>query len=101
VNAQLTLAVDPLADAVAWAAHHPEQLEYVLEIARRDVRSGIHPSADYCWHCLRRSGLVVRKAGEPVLLNDRLTSSVARLLKRDYGIPFATRAARVDGWAEG
>jgi hypothetical protein len=96
---QLTLTIDPLQDAVHWAEHHPDQLDYVLEIARRDMRAGIHPSADYCWHCLRRSGLVVRKPGEPVLLNDRLTASVARLLKRDYGIPFATRESKYDGAA--
>jgi len=99
MTGQLTLTLDPLQDAIHWAEHHPDQLEFVLDVARTDMRDGIHPSADYCWHRLRRSGLVVRKEGEPVLLNDRLTSSVARLLKRDYGIPFATRAAKVDGWA--
>jgi hypothetical protein len=35
----------------------------------------------------------------PANINDHLTSSLARLLKREHGIPFATRAARVDGWA--
>jgi hypothetical protein len=98
---QLTLTCDPLQDAIHWAEHHPDQLEFVLEIARADMLNGVHPSADYCWHCLRRSGLVVRKAGEPVLLNDSLTSSVARLLKRDYGIPFSTRSAKVDGYGVG
>jgi hypothetical protein len=95
---QLTLTCDPLQDAIHWAEHHPDQLAFVLDVAWTDMRDGIHPSVDYCWHRLRRSGLVVRKAGEPVLLNDRLTSSVARLLRRDYGIPFSTRAAKVDGY---
>ena len=95
---QLALTLDPLQDAVHWAEHHPDQLAFVLDVAREDMRNGIHPSADYCWHRLRRSGLVTRKPGEPVVLNDRMTSSVARLLKRDFGIPFATREAAVDRW---
>lgn len=97
---QLTLTgVDPLANAVHWARNHPDQLAYVLDVAREDMRNGIQPSADYCWHRLRRSGLVTRKPGEPVVLNDRMTSAVARLLKRDYGIPFQTREAAADRWA--
>ena len=98
-GAQLSMRIDPLSDAVAWADQHPDQLEYVLEIARRDIRNGIHPSADYCWHCLRRSGLVTRQAGEPVTCNDHATSSLARYLKREHGVPFRTRDAAVDRWA--
>jgi hypothetical protein len=96
---QLTLTVDPLADAVAWAREHPEAFFLFLETAREDVANGVHPSADYCGHVVRRSGLLSRENGSPVVFNDHLTSSLARLCKREYGIPFATRKAAVDGWA--
>ena len=46
-----------------------------------------------------RLGLT-RRTGDPVLFNDHLTSSLARLLRREHGIPFSTRQARVDGWRE-
>jgi hypothetical protein len=54
-------------------------------------------------HLLRRPHLaarlgLTRRRGDPVLFNDHLTSSLARLLKREHGIPFSTRQAAVDGW---
>jgi hypothetical protein len=94
---QLTLqGLDPLGDAAYWAQHHPDQLTFVLELWDADKRDRIPPSMDYYWHCLRRSGLVKRKAGEPVACNDRMTSNVARYLRREYGIPFRTREAAAD-----
>lgn len=96
---QLTLApVDALADAIAWRRKNPEAFAYFLEVARADVHNGVHPSSDFCGHMVRRSGLLKREKGRPVVFNDRLTSGLARLLKRDYGIPFETRSARVDSW---
>ena len=96
---QLTLAADPLADMAYWAAHHPEQLRFILDLWEQDKAANIPPSADYYWHCLRRSGLVTRQAGEPVTCNDHATSSLARYLKREHGVPFRTRDAAVDRWA--
>jgi len=95
---QLTLTLDPLQDAVQWAEHHPEQLVFILGLWKLDKSAGIPPSADYYWHCLRRSGLVHRVQGEPVTCNDRFTSSLGRYLKREYGIPCRTRNAKVDGY---
>lgn len=92
------VGVDPLQDAIAWRERNPEAFQLFLDVARQDIADGFHPSADYCGHRVRRSGLLTRRQGEPVLFNDHLTSSLARLCKREYGIPFSTRAARVDTW---
>jgi hypothetical protein len=95
---QLTLIVDPLQDAIAWRDENPEAFAYFLTVARDDMARGFHPSSDFCGHMVRRSGLLTRKAGSPVVFNDHLTSSLARLCKREHGIPFATREAAVDRW---
>lgn len=96
--AQLPLTLDPLADATAWRDANPEAFAYFVAVAYDDMERGFHPSADFCGHMVRRSGLLTREKGAAVVFNDHLTSSLARLCKRDYGIPFATRAASVDGW---
>lgn len=94
----LFVALDPLADAIFWRDENPEAFAYFLKVALNDLDRGFRPSADFCGHMVRRSGLLRLKSGEPVVFNDHLTSSLARLLKREYGIPFATRAAKSDGW---
>lgn len=90
--------VDPLADALDWRAKNPDAFAYFLSVATNDMKHGIPPSADFCGHMVRRSGLLTRKPGSPVVFNDHLTSTLARLCKRDYGIPFKTREAAVDRW---
>jgi hypothetical protein len=95
---QLTLHVDPLQDAIWWRDENPEAFAYFLAVARDDMERGFHPSSDFCGHMVRRSGLLTRQAGSPVVFNDHLTSSLARLCKLEYGIPFATRRARGDDW---
>lgn len=92
---QLTLGVDPLADAIAWDAHNPDAARLYVRTAKDDVAAGRVPSSDYCAHIVRRSGLLSRN-GKPVVMNDGLTSQLARLYKKRFGIPFATR----DSWAE-
>jgi hypothetical protein len=102
---QLALpAVDPLADALAWKSANPEAYRALVLWARADVLAGVRPSMDAYGHILRRPHIAARlglrrHTGDPVLFNDHLTSSLARLLKREHGIPFATRAARVDTWS--
>ena len=96
---QLSLRVDPISDAIAWRVNNPEAFAYFLHVARVDVANGVQPSADFCGHMVRRSGLLTRKAGEPVLFNDHLTSNLARLCKREFGIPFQTREAAADRWS--
>jgi hypothetical protein len=98
VTEQLPLTLDPLADAIAWRDANPEAFSYFLQVALDDIDRGFHPSADFCGHMVRRSGLLTRKPGEPVVFNDRLTSALARLLRRDYDIPFQLRRAKVDGY---
>jgi len=94
---QLTMTgIDPLADAIAWREKNPEAFEYFLAVARDDMAEGYQPSADFCGHMVRRSGLLTREKGSPVVFNDHLTSSLARLCKRDYGIPFRMREAWAD-----
>jgi hypothetical protein len=102
---QLALSgVDPLSDAIAWKREHPEAYRALVLWARADVEAGIRPSMDAYGHILRRPHIAARlglrrRTGDPLLFNDHLTSSLARLLKREHGIPFATRAARVDEWS--
>jgi hypothetical protein len=91
--------VDPIQDAIAWRERHPEAFAYFLQVAREDMARGIQPSADFCGHMVRRSGLLIREKGSPVVFNDHLTSNLARLCKREYGIPFQTREAAADRWA--
>lgn len=104
MNGQLELCgVDPLADAIAWKRANPEAYRALVLWAKEDVANGIRPSMDAYGHLLRRPHLaarlgLTRRTGDPVLFNDHLTSSLARLLKREHGIPFPTRQARVDGW---
>jgi len=104
-TSQLTLTVDPLQDAIAWTRQNPEAYRALIQWSLDDMAAGIRPSMDAYGHVLRRphmaARLGLRRSGPNLLFNDHLTSSLARLLKREHGIPFATRAARVDGWAEG
>jgi hypothetical protein len=96
---QLTLApADPLADAVAWRQKNPEAFSYFLQVALDDIERGFPPSSDYCGHRLRRSGLLTREKGSPVVFNDHLTASLGRYCKREFGIPFATRDRIADHW---
>jgi hypothetical protein len=95
--------VDPLGDAVCWKKRNPEAYRALVLWAKEDVANGVRPSMDAYGHLLRRPHMaarlgLTRRTGEPVLFNDHLTSSLARLLRREHGIPFATREARVDSW---
>ena len=38
--------------------------------------------------------------GDVVLVNDHLSSALARLLERELGIKLPTRTARVDSWRD-
>jgi hypothetical protein len=90
-------------DALAWKRANPEAYRALVLWAKEDVANGVRPSMDAYGHLLRRPHLatrlgLTRRTCEPVLFNDHLTSSLARLLRREHGIPFSTRQARVDGW---
>jgi len=91
----LQLTLDPLADAIYWREHNPEAADYFIDVALRDMRNGVQPSSDFCGHMVRRSGLLTRKGSGPVF-NDHFTSNLARLYKRELGIPFKTREAAAD-----
>ena len=103
MSTQLALGVDPLADAIAWAKRNPDAYAFLVRLAYEDTARGIRPSMDAYGHILRRPHIarrlgLTRSDREPVLFNNNLTSSLARLLKREHGFAFATRAARVDEW---
>jgi hypothetical protein len=106
VTEQLELAgVDPLGDAISWKKRNPEAYRALVLWAKEDVANGVHPSMDAYGHLLRRPHMaarlgLTRRTGYPVLFNDHLTTSLARLLRREHGIPFSTRRARVDSWRE-
>ena len=106
MSAQLELryGVDPLADAIAWRRANPEAFAFIVELAREDTRRGIRPCMDAYGHILRRPHIAHRlgltpRLGDPVLFNNNLTSSLARLLKREHGFDFALRDAKVDRWS--
>ena len=104
MNDQLTVtAVDPLADAIAWKARNPEAYRALVLWAKEDQAHGVRPCMDAYGHLLRRPHLAAqlgleRRIGDPVLFNNDLTSSLARLIKREYGLRFSTRKARADEW---
>jgi hypothetical protein len=104
MSEQLELTgVDPLADAIAWKRANPEAYRALVLWAEEDIANGVHPSMDAYGHLLRRPHMaarlgLTRRTKDPVLFNDHLTSSLARLLKREHGIAFSTRQARVDSW---
>jgi len=103
MNAQLSLeTVDPLQDAIAWSRLNPEAYRAIIQWSLDDMAAGIRPSMDAYGHVLRRphmaARLGLRRSGPSLLFNDHLTSSLARLLRREHGIPFALRAAKVDSW---
>ena len=93
---QPTLTTDPLADAIYWDAHNAEAARFFVQVARDDMANGVQPSADFCGHMVRRSGLLTRERKGGPVFNDHLTSQLARLYKDRFGIPFQTR----DSWAE-
>jgi hypothetical protein len=97
--------VDPLADAIAWREKNPAAWDAIVKWASDDMDAHIHPSMDAYGHALRRPhwahklGLK-RILGDPVLFNDHLTTSLARLIMRDHPtIKFPIRKARVDSWS--
>jgi hypothetical protein len=99
----MQLTLDPLTDALAWRRRNPVAWSALVAWSLEDVAAGVRPSMDCYGHLLRRPHMarrlgLKRMPHDPVLFNDHLTSSLARLLKREYGIPFETRKARSDSW---
>jgi hypothetical protein len=102
---QLTLApVDPLALELAWTRRNPEAWEAIVTWAHQDRAAGIDPSTRLYACLLRRPHFASllglrRMPGDPVLVNDHLTSGLARLLNRLYpALEVPVRAAAVDSW---
>lgn len=101
---QLSLStVDPLADAIAWRDSNPEAWRAVVAWARADREAGTAPSTRlYC--CLLRrphfaSVLGLQRCSRQLLVNDHLSSSLARLLNREHPeLKCPTREALVDSW---
>ena len=105
MSEQLSLGVDPLADAVSWKNENPDAWTAVVSWAFEDRANGIDPSTRlYC--CLLRrphfaSVLGLRRSsGSPVLVNDHVSSGLARLLNREHpDLRCPTREAAADRWA--
>ncbi len=100
---QLMLRVDPLADVLAWKRANPDAWRFVVDLAHQDRARGITPSTRYYCCVLRRPEhahrLGLERGDKPVLVNDHLSSGLARLLNRLYpDLRCPTRAARVDSW---
>ena len=98
---QLTLTVDPLADVISWARKNPDAWTAVVRWAHEDRAEGIDPSTrTYC--CILRRPqwayrLGVKRASASVLVNDHISSGLARLLNREYPhLKCPTREAAAD-----
>lgn len=105
MSEQLTMqAVDPLADVLAWREENPEAWRAVVEWAHADRAAGVDPSTRMYCCILRRPHFGVRLGLrrmnlDPVLVNDHVSSGMARLLNREYpDLRCPTRKATVDGW---
>ena len=104
MSAQLTLGVDPLADVLAWKEKNPEAWELVVKWAHADRAHSIPPSTRLYCCLLRRPHFAAllgleRPLGSPVLVNDHVSSGLARLLNRLYPeLDCPTREARADSW---
>jgi hypothetical protein len=105
MSEQLTMTIDPLADVLAWRRRNPEAWQFIVDLAHEDRGRGITPSTRYYCCVLRRPEharrLGLERGDAPVLVNDHLSSGLARLLNREYpDLACPTRAARVDEWSE-
>ena len=103
---ELTGYVDPLGDVTTWRKNNPEAWRAVVRWAHEDREAGIAPSTRLYACLLRRPHMaarlgLTRAPGSPVLVNDHITSGLARLLNREYpDLQCPTREARVDSWKE-
>lgn len=101
---QLSLGVDPLADALAWCQENEPAWHQIVEWAHEDRAAGIAPSTRAYAYFLRRPHFVrllnlTRMLGDQVLINDHITSGLARLLNRNFPyLKVPTREASVDSW---
>lgn len=104
MSEQLSLTVDPLADVLAWKRRNPDAWRFIVDLAHQDRARGIDPSTRYYCCVLRRPEharrLGLERCSESLLVNDHLSSGMARLLNRLYpDLRCPTRAARVDAWS--
>lgn len=96
--------VDPLIDVIAWKRKNPEAWRAVVRWAREDREHGYAPSTRLYACLLRRPHFATvlglsPMAGDKVLVNDHITSGLARLLNRDYpDLKVPTREALADSW---
>lgn len=101
---QLQLGVDPLADVISWRRKNPHAWRAVVRWAHEDRDRGFQPSTRFYACLLRRPHFAVAlglspMAGDKVLVNDHITSGLARLLNREYpALDVPTREARADSW---
>jgi hypothetical protein len=100
----LTGTVDPLHDAISWSKANPDGWKAIIDWAHQDRAAGIPPSTRTYLCILRRphfaGRLGLRRCSANLLLNDHLSSSLARLLNRKYpDLKCPVRAARSDGYA--
>lgn len=100
----LTGCVDPLYDAVSWSKANPDGWTAIVDWAHLDRAAGIPPSTRTYLCILRRphfaGRLGLRRCSASLLINDHLSSGLARLLNRLYpNLKCPVRPARSDGYA--
>ena len=101
---QLALAIDPLQDAIHWKLENPDAWQFIVDLAHEDRARGIAPSTRYYCCVLRRpehaARLGLKRCSKSLLVNDHLSSSMARLLNRLYPrLQCPTREAMADKMA--
>ena len=99
-DGQLTFEDEQLLAAIAWRESNPAAWDFLVYLARQDVANGARPCIDLYVNILRRphfAGLLgLQRCSASVLINNNLRAELARLLKREYGLEFATRKSVSD-----
>lgn len=95
---------DPLSDVIAWTHKNPLAWSSIVHWAHEDIANDSRPCVDLYCHLLRRpwfaNKLRLQRSDTIFLVNNNLTSGLARLLNREYPeLKVPTREAKVDSWS--
>lgn len=99
-DGQLAFDDEQLLGAITWRKKNPDAWDFLVYLALRDVANGARPCIDLYVNILRRphfAGLLgLQRCSSSVLINNNLRAELARLLRREHGLEFATRKSVSD-----